>query len=137
MQEKDMVSDALNQLKSSLTTYSSAIGECENQQLRQTLQQMRDKCEQDQYELYQIAKSRNYYQPAMQAQSHEIQQLRSQFMQGGQQGNMQQGMQGMQQQGMNQGMQHQGMQYHQGLYHQGMQNQGMHQGQHHQGMHMQ
>lgn len=81
MQEKDMVSDALSQLKSSLTTYSTAISECENQQLRQTLQQIRNKCEQDQYELFQIAKSRNYYQPAAQAQPQEIQQVRQIFSQ--------------------------------------------------------
>nr|WP_132249982.1 spore coat protein [Natranaerovirga pectinivora] len=78
MQEKDMVNDALSQLKSSLTTYSTAISECDNQQLRQTLQQIRNQCEQSQYELYQMAKSKSLYQPAQQANQQEIQQVRSQ-----------------------------------------------------------
>ncbi|TCK98345.1 coat F domain-containing protein [Natranaerovirga hydrolytica] len=78
MQEKDMVSDALNQLKSSLTNYSTAISECDNPQLRQTLQQIRNQCEQSQFELYQMAKTKNYYEPASQANPQEIQQIRSQ-----------------------------------------------------------
>jgi len=40
MQEKAMVSDALNTLNSGLKTYSDMISQTENQQLRSTLQQM-------------------------------------------------------------------------------------------------
>lgn len=82
MQEKDLVNDALNQLKSSLTNYATAISECDNQQLRQTLQQIRNNCEKDQYDLFQMAKSRNYYKPASPAQHQELQKLRSEYMQG-------------------------------------------------------
>jgi spore coat protein CotF len=79
MQEKAMVSDALNSLNSGLKTYSDMISQTENQQLRSTLQQMRNETEQSQYELYQIAKSKNYYQPAGQASQNEINTLKSVF----------------------------------------------------------
>ena len=64
-------------VKSSLTTYSSSISECSNQQLRQTLQQIRNSDEQFQYQLYQMAESKGFYKPATQADSKDIQQVRS------------------------------------------------------------
>ena len=40
MEEKIMVNDILSGVKSDLTTYQNAISECENTNLRQTLQQI-------------------------------------------------------------------------------------------------
>jgi len=79
LQEKDMVNDILSTINSSLTSYASAIAETENQQLRQTLQQMRNGDEQFQYQLYQTAKQKGYYQPAQPANQQDIQQTKSQL----------------------------------------------------------
>jgi spore coat protein CotF len=79
MQEKDMVNDVLSMVNSSLTGYANVIAQCGNQQLRQTLQQMRDGDEQFQYQLYQVAQQKGYYQPAQQASSQDVQQIRSQL----------------------------------------------------------
>lgn len=81
MQEKAMVSDALNTLNSGLKTYTDMISQTENQQLRSTLQQMRNEAESSQYELYTIAKNKKYYQPAGQASQNEIDNLKSTFSQ--------------------------------------------------------
>ena len=77
MGDKEMVNDILSMIKSILTTYSSSISECSNQQLRQTLQQIRNSDEQFQYQLYQMAESKGFYKPATQADSKDIQQVRS------------------------------------------------------------
>ncbi len=68
MQEKAMVSDALNTMNSGLKTYSDMISQTENQELRSALQQMRNEAEKSQYELYTIAKNKNYYHPASKLQ---------------------------------------------------------------------
>lgn len=81
LQEKEMVNDALSAAKSELTGYANVISECSNQQLRSTIQQIRDNCENSQYELYQIANSKGYYTPAAQASDSEIQDVRSQAQQ--------------------------------------------------------
>lgn len=82
MNEKDIVNDYLNGLKSSLTGYATAIGETDNAQLRQTLQQMRDQDEQRQYQIYQIAKQKGYYQPANPVDANELSNVRNQVSQG-------------------------------------------------------
>ena len=79
LQEKAMVNDALASIKSSLTVYTTAISECANQNLRQTLQQIRNGDETSQYELFQIAQSKGYYQPAGMADDNEVQQIKSQL----------------------------------------------------------
>lgn len=79
MQEKTMVSDTLTQVNSSLENYGYMISQTANQQLRQTLIQMRNACEASQYELYEMAKEHGYYQPAPQATSEEVKQVRSIF----------------------------------------------------------
>jgi spore coat protein CotF len=79
MQEKDMVNDVLSSIKSSLTSYASAIAETENQQLRQTLQQMRNSDEQFQYQLYQAATQKGFYKPAPRANPQDIQEIKSQL----------------------------------------------------------
>ncbi len=79
LQEKAMVNDALAQVKSSLTTYANVISECSNPNLRQAIQQIRNNCETSQYELYQIAQQKGFYQPATMADDNEVNQIKSQF----------------------------------------------------------
>lgn len=78
MQEKDMVNDVLSMINASLTTYATSIAECQNQQLRQTLQQIRNSDEQSQFQLAQLAMQKGYYQPAQPASSQDLQQVLSQ-----------------------------------------------------------
>lgn len=82
LQDKTMVNDALASIKSSLTTYATTISECSNPELRSAIQQIRNNCETGQYELYKIAQSKGFYQPAMMANETEIQQVKSQLSQG-------------------------------------------------------
>ena len=79
MQEKAKVNDALSSIKGSLTTYTTAISECANPNLRQTLQQIRNGDETSQFELFKIAQSKGYYQPASMADDSEVQQIKSQL----------------------------------------------------------
>jgi spore coat protein CotF len=79
MQEKAMVNDALSMVKSSLTTYANVISECSNPNLRSSIQQIRNNCETSQYELYKLAQTKGYYQPATMADDTEVQQVKSQF----------------------------------------------------------
>lgn len=72
MQEQAMVTDALNSINAGLKSLGDMISQTDNQQLRQTLQQMRNNAETCQYELYSLAKSKNYYQPAAKASQDEI-----------------------------------------------------------------
>lgn len=77
MQEQTMVSDALNSINAGLKSMSDMISQTENQELRQTLQKMRNEAETCQYELFTIAKSKNYYQPAQKATQEEIMNVKS------------------------------------------------------------
>lgn len=77
MQEKEMVDDILSGTKASIDYYSRAITECANQQLRSTLQQLRNEAEQFQYQLFQIAEQKGYYKPAPTADQQSIQEVKS------------------------------------------------------------
>jgi spore coat protein CotF len=77
--DKEMVNDILSNCKSSLTTYATAIGETANQELRQTLQQIRNSDEQFQYQLFQLASQKGFYKPASNATSQQIQEVKSQL----------------------------------------------------------
>jgi len=79
MEDRTMVNDALSTLKSSLTTYANVISECANPNLRSAIQQIRNSCETSQYELYKLAQSKGFYQPAMMADNQDVQQVKSQF----------------------------------------------------------
>lgn len=79
MQEKEMVNDVLSMVKSGLTGYATCITETSNQQLRQTLQQIRNSDEQFQYQLAQLATQKGFYQPAAPADTQDIQQVKSQL----------------------------------------------------------
>ncbi|WMM23765.1 spore coat protein [Tissierella sp. MB52-C2] len=77
MQERDIVNDILGGTKASINCYTTAIQECSNQQLRSTLQTLRNEAEQMQYQLYQIAEQKGYYTPAPTAKSNDINQLKT------------------------------------------------------------
>lgn len=82
MQEKIMVSDTLAGINGELTHYAGMIAQCENKELKQTLKQFRNACEQSQEELYQIAREKSYYVPAEKASEEEVAHVRALFTQG-------------------------------------------------------
>jgi len=82
MQEKVMVSDTLASINSELTRYAGMIAQTENKELKQTLKQFRNACEQTQEELYQIARDKQYYVPAQKATEEEVAHVRGLFTQG-------------------------------------------------------
>jgi spore coat protein CotF len=79
MDEKTMVNDILNGVKSELTTYQTVISETENMSLRQTIQQIRNNDESFQYELFKIATTKGYYKPAAPATITEIQTVKTEL----------------------------------------------------------
>jgi len=79
MDEKTMVNDILGNVKADLTSYQTAISECENMNLRQTLQQIRNSDETFQYELYKVAQTKGYYQPAQKATITEIETVKNEL----------------------------------------------------------
>lgn len=82
MQEKIMVADTLASINGELTHYASMIAQSENKELKSTLKQMRNACEQSQEELYQIARAKSYYVPAAKATDEEVAHVRGLFTQG-------------------------------------------------------
>ncbi len=82
MDEKTMVSDTLVGINSELGRYGEMIPQTENAELKQTLKQFRNQCEQSQEEIYQIARAKQYYVPAAQAAREEIEHVKSILMQG-------------------------------------------------------
>ena len=77
MDEKTMVNDILDGVKSELKTYQGVIIETENMQLRQTIQQIRNNDESFQYELFKVAQTKGYYTPAGQAPQTEIDKVKN------------------------------------------------------------
>lgn len=82
MNEKTMVTDTLVGINGELVRYGEMISQTENQQLKQTLKQMRNQCEMSQEEIYQIARAKGYYVPAAQASREEVEHVRSVLSQG-------------------------------------------------------
>lgn len=72
MDEKTMINDILEGVKTEITTYSQAISEAENMQLRNTMQQLRNSEESFQYELFKIAQNKGYYKPAEKVNEQQI-----------------------------------------------------------------
>ena len=64
MNEKDMVNDYLAGLNASLTSYANYIAQSDNEQLHQTLIQIRNQDEARQRNMYEYAKQKSYYKPA-------------------------------------------------------------------------
>ncbi|WP_066502167.1 spore coat protein [Abyssisolibacter fermentans] len=81
LQERDMVNDILSMTKASSSTYTTAIHCCSNQQLRTILQQLRNEAENFQYQLYEIANQKGYYQPAKTVEAQERQQIKQSLSQ--------------------------------------------------------
>lgn len=79
LQDKEMVSDYLAGLNASLTGYAGFISESNNEQLRQTLIQLRNQDEARQRKIYNYALQNGYYQPAAPASPQVIQQVKSQL----------------------------------------------------------
>ncbi len=77
-----MVADTLAGINGELTRYAGMIAQSENKELKQTLKQFRNACEQSQEELYQMARERSYYVPAQKATEEEVSHVRSLFTQG-------------------------------------------------------
>lgn len=82
MEEKAMVSDTLVGCNDQLLHYAQMISQTGNQQLKQTLKQMRGQCEVSQEEIYRIAREKGYYVPAAKATREEIDHVRSVLSQG-------------------------------------------------------
>lgn len=82
MQEKEMINDYLAGINASLAGYGSIIAQCENQQLRETIQNMRNQDEVRQYALFKVAKEKGYYIPAQPATPEEISTVKQQVSQG-------------------------------------------------------
>lgn len=76
-----MVADTLAGINGELTRYAGMIAQSENKELKSTLKQMRNACEQSQEELYQIAREKSYYVPAAKATDAEIAHVRDLFKQ--------------------------------------------------------
>lgn len=79
MEEKYMVNDILEGIKTTLKDYENAIIETANMELRQTFQNLRNSAESFQYELFKLAESKGYYIPAENAQNEEIQKVKNEF----------------------------------------------------------
>ncbi len=82
MDEKTMVSDTLAGINGELVRYGEMIPQTENAQLKQMLKQIRNQCETSQEEIYQIARSKQYYVPAAKATREEIEHVKMILSQG-------------------------------------------------------
>ena len=82
MLEKYMVNDILSGVNSSLGTYANVITQASCPEFRKTMQDIRNSCEAFQYELYKVAQSKGYYQPASIATPAEVQNVKDIFTQG-------------------------------------------------------
>nr|WP_317357146.1 spore coat protein [uncultured Tyzzerella sp.] len=81
MNEKDMVLDILTGLKANIVNYAKIITECNDLNLRQIFQQMRNEAEEAQYNLYKFAEKKGYYIPSPKDTAYEIQTLKTKLTQ--------------------------------------------------------
>ena len=77
MDEKTMVSDTLAGINGELVRYGEMLPQTENKELKQMLKQIRNQCEMSQEEIYQIARSKQYYVPAARATAEEVAHVKS------------------------------------------------------------
>ncbi|HHV54841.1 MAG TPA: spore coat protein [Firmicutes bacterium] len=82
MNDKDIASDMLNSVKQGVQMFTLASIEAANPQLRQTLLNLRNQCEQTQWQLFELSRANNWYQPAPQADPQYMQQLARTYQQG-------------------------------------------------------
>ena len=81
MNEKTMVADTLVGINGELKMFGDMIPQTEEPRLKQTLKDLRNKCEMSQEALYQIARAKQYYVPASKATEEEVQHVKSLFTQ--------------------------------------------------------
>ena len=79
MNEKTMVAETLTGINGELVRFGEMIAQTENSDLKQTLKQFRNACEQSQEELYKIAREKSYYVPAAKATQQEIDHVKGLF----------------------------------------------------------
>lgn len=79
LNEKTMVADTLAGINGELVRFGEMIPQTENKELKQTLKQFRNACEQSQEEIYQLAREKSYYVPAAKATQEEIDHVRGLF----------------------------------------------------------
>lgn len=79
LDEKVMVADTLAGINGELMRFGEMIPQTENTELKQTLKQFRNACEQSQEELYQLAREKSYYVPAAKATQQEVDHVKSLF----------------------------------------------------------
>ena len=79
MQDKDMALDVLAGTKSGLAAYATAIGECANLPVRETLQKMRDQSERFQFDLYKMAAAKGFYPEPHECSPQEISSVKAQL----------------------------------------------------------
>ena len=79
MEEKLMVNDIIQDLKSNVKDYQEAICECDNIGLRQTIQQIRNNDESFQYDLVKIANLKVYSNPSAKVEIKEMDNLKKQI----------------------------------------------------------
>jgi len=82
LNEKTMVADTLAGINGELVRFGEMIPQTENKELKQTLKQFRNACEQSQEEIYQLAREKSYYVPASKATQEEIDHVKSLFTTG-------------------------------------------------------
>ena len=82
MNEKTMVADTLTGINGELVRFGEMIAQTENKELKQTLKQFRNTCEQSQEELYGLEREKSYYVPASKATKEEVDHVRSLFTSG-------------------------------------------------------
>ncbi len=78
-EDKTMVADTLAGINGELMRFGEMIPQTENKELKTTLKQFRNACEQSQEELYQIAREKSYYVPAAKATQTEVDHVKSLF----------------------------------------------------------
>ncbi len=79
LNEKTMVADTLTGINGELVRFGEMIAQTENPELKQTLKQFRNTCEQSQEELYKLAREKSYYVPASKATQEEVEHVKSLF----------------------------------------------------------
>ena len=77
-----MVNDILSQVNSSIGTYANVITQASCPEFRKTIQDIRNNCETFQYELYKVAQSKGYYQPAQMATPEEVRTIKDNLTNG-------------------------------------------------------
>ena len=79
MEEKYMVNDILQEIKSKLLMYQESILQAQNLQFRQILQKIRDNEESSQYEILKIAEVKGYYKSSKEANANQIEQIKNEL----------------------------------------------------------